>query len=413
MTQRSHHFSNKQARQIWLHLQGMSKSPCGKRKVSAFAARVEALGMVQLDSIGILSRAHHHILWSRQSAYREPDYNRLLSRDRAVFEQFSHDAAILPLSTYPYWQRQQQRRASKYRQGAWGRAMDDTNLHKTIVNLIETNGPCCSRDLSNLQTTPVDRSTNAWNRPAHKLVLDYLWLSGRLSVSHRKDFTKYYDLTERIIPEQYRNTCYSEQEQIDWLCRAALDRLGVANAGEIQRFWDACDLTEVQAWLQQAGSSVRSVTYDDHHGNAVKAYAPHWLVDTLVSGNKQSLEKHLPTPSSRLRIVNPFDPIVRDRDRLLRLFGFEYRIEIYTPSEQRKYGYYVYPMLEGSRFVGRIDVRADRHNDTLTTRAWWLEPGVMETPSRTDKILRELERLAKLAGVNHVGALPERAPLPG
>lgn len=395
--------SNKEARNLWLTLQGMSQNPCGKRHSAVFSNRVESLGMVQLDSIGILSRAHHHILWSRQSAYRPAAYNRMLKRDRTVFEHFSHDAVILPIEAYPYWRRQQQRRSAAYLRGTLGREMADKKTRQAIIGQITDQGPICSRDLSNTHNTQVDRSKHAWMRPAHKLALDYLWLSGTLSVSHRQNFTKYYDLTERVIPAELRRKRISEQSQIKWLCESALSRLGFASAIEIQRFWDACDLSEVQAWLNRPSMPLTRITYRDYQNNPVEAYAPEGVA---------SLVSSLAPASSRIRIVSPFDPIARDRERLKRLFGYDYRIEIYTPEAKRKYGYYVYPLLEADRYIGRMDVRANKDKDTLDIRAWWLEKGIKPTAARVEKIQRELGRLAKLAGVSAAGNLPRLSRLP-
>ena len=235
-------------------------------------------------------------------------------------------------------------------------------------------------------------------RPAHKLALDFLWLSGTLSVSHRVKFSKYYDLTERVIPAHYREQQYSDQEQINWLCESAMDRLGFASALEIQKFWEACDLSEVQAWIKSRAQSLVQVEIVGADGECTKAYAP-----AHIEAELNALEK----PSSRIRIVNPFDPVARDRDRLKRLFGFDYRIEIYTPASKRLYGYYVYPILEGDRFIGRIDVRADRKNDVLNTTAWWLERGIEVSAGRIERIERELLRLAKLANVRETAPLPK------
>ncbi|MFT4725562.1 MAG: hypothetical protein ACI9UN_000057 [Granulosicoccus sp.] len=389
--------TNKQMRHVWLNRQSLFSAPCAKKHSSDFANRVESLGMVQLDSIGVVSRAHHHILWSRQSAYRSSDYDKLLNHNRAVFEHFSHDAVILPMSTYPYWKRQHTRRAAQYKKAAWGKAMAGKYTQDHILNYIGEYGPVCSRDFTKHEVKRAKKSPHAWSRPAHKLVLDYLWLNGTLSVSHRNKFTKFYDLTERIIPEAYVNMEFSETKQINWLCETALNRLGVASALEIQRFWEACDLAEVQAWLLNPTIEIIPVEYRDANGNIVQAFAP---------ASIEEWSPHLGKPSNRLRIVNPFDPVVRDRARLSRLFDFDYRIEIYTPPAKRKFGYYVFPLLEGDRFIGRIDVRANRETDTLETRCWWLEAGVKPSTTRIEKLTIELKRLTKLAGVTQTGKLP-------
>ncbi len=389
--------TNRQARHIWLERQQLAAPPCGKRQISAFVDRIASLGMVQLDAIGILARAQHHILWSRQTAYRQRHYNQLLQDKRQVFEHFSHDAVILPMSTYPYWVRQHQRRTEHYGRTGWQQSKEERQLQQQLLHHIQEHGPACSRDLAFHQTGPVDKSVHAWMRPRQKQALDYLWLTGSLDVSHRQDFTKYYDLTERVIPAAYRQVQLDDRTQINWLCEQALMKLGFANATEIQRFWEVCSIQEVQAWLKQPSMPIMSVSYPDTEGRVHRAFALADCEDALHSSIR---------PTTRLRILNPFDPLLRDRRRLERLFGFQYRIEIYVPPAQRRYGYYVYPILEADRLTGRIDVRADRESDRLETRAWWLEPGFRETAARRMKIHAELTRLAALAGVSSAGELP-------
>ena len=117
-----------------------------------------------------------------------------------------------------------------------------------------------------------------------------------------------------------------------------------------------------------------------------------------------------PAPTSRLRILNPFDPAIRDRKRLQRLFGFEYTVEMFVPAAKRKWGYYVYPLLEGDRFVGRTDIKADRKTGQLCIKKLWAEPGIQWTPARQDKLAAELVRLARLAGVQEVKWLCQKQP---
>lgn len=390
--------SNQQARRLWLSLQGLLASPHGSSAPHSVLDTVNQLGMVQLDSISNVARAHHHILWSRHPAYREHDYNMLLGTQPSVFEHFSHDAAILPLALLPYWQRQQKRRSEIYKRGTLGKNLGNAAMQRQIMAQIEANGPMCSRDFAQHHTQRADKSVHAWMRPPHKLALDYLWLKGELGVSHRQGFIKYYELTSRLLPQNQSQKRYSSQQQIDHLCSSALHKLGFASAKDIQGFYDACDLAEVRTWLEKPSSKVSQIVIRAHDDKEHLLYAPPSLTDML---------KEIPEPASRLRIVNPFDPVVRNRDRLKMLFGMDYRIEIYTPAAKRKYGYYVYPVLEGDKMTARIDVKADRKSDTLDVRAWWLEPGIKHTESRSRRLHSELKRLASLAGVGNVSVIPK------
>lgn len=385
------------ARLLWLDLQDLLISPARKASGHNSIGTVHKLGMVQLDSINAVVRAHHHILWSRNSAYREPDYNQLLGTAPRVFEHFSHDAAILPLDIYPYWQRQRQRRAKGFNSGSWGKQLAGPRVQKQIVSLIEQTGPMCSRDFAHIHTQKADKSLHPWMRPPHKLALDYLWLKGILCVSHRQGFIKYYELAERVIPADLRKQKVSTNEQINFLCRSALERLGFASAADIQRFYGACELAEVKHWLKQQGNAIVDVFVEAHNGDKLQMFAMADVPDRLGK---------LTATAPRMRILSPFDPLVRDRVRLEKLFGMQYRIEIFTPAAKRKYGYYVYPILEANRMTGRIDVRADRKSGMLNVHAWWLEPGVRPSAARTQRLYSELKRLAKLAGLSEVSDIP-------
>jgi len=217
--------------------------------------------------------------------------------------------------------------------------------------------------------------------------------SSRPRIARISRFSKFYDLTERVIPEQYLDDERSDEEQVDWLCCKALDRLAFAVDGELQRFWEAADLKEVKHWSEKAAPGLVPVSVESASGDWLPMIAPADIEHRLAT---------LPTPTSRLRIINPFDPIVRDRNRLKRLFGFDYRIEIFVPAAKRRYGYYVLPLLEGDRFVGRIEVRAERKDGRLDVIDLWPEPGIRFSTARMEKLEAELARLARFVGVSDV-----------
>ncbi len=378
---------NATARRVWLSLQGMAAAPTGALTQAGLAQIIGRLGMVQLDPLRVVARAHDHILWSRNANYRPPMLERLLARDRLVFEHFTHDAVVLPIEIWPLWQRQRRRLSGKMERGSWGTPLPNARDRNAVLDRIAKEGPLCSRDFEGPARGEV------WRRSAHRVSLDYLWHSGALATHSRRNFTKMFDLTERVIPAQYcEGPSASDAEQVSWLCRDALERLGFGTEREIKAFYDAADLSEVKAELAAQGDSV-PVEIEGADGTWAQA---------LARPDIEAVIAQAAPPSPRLRIVNPFDPIIRDRARALRLFGFDYRIEIYTPAEKRRYGYYVYPMLEGDRFVGRIEVKADRGAGVLRAEKLWPEPGYRFGQGRMDRLEAELSRLAKLAGVDGV-----------
>ena len=376
---------NRQARWLWLNAQALSDTPTGPLNLPETIRR---LGFVQLDTIQNVTRAHHHILWSRNQNYREPMIDKLLGRDRAVFEHFTHDASLLPMEFYPMWQRQFRRLGEKVANYAAFRKAVRAIDGEQIKSRIAAEGPLSTHDFD----TRVEGKKQMWDRPPHKRVLDQLWYAGELATSHRENFAKYYDLAERVIPSRYRETFHDDAAQIEWLCRNAIDRLAFGTLGEIQRFWGAVDAKEVRSWAQGASDLV-PVKLQGHDGQWRDALALPDIEERLTA---------LAAPTARLRIINPFDPVVRDRNRLLTLFGFFYRNEMFVPAAQRQWGYYVYPILERDRFVGRIEIKGDRSVGWLRVTQFWSEPEVRWTAARQGKLAAELARLARLIGVGEV-----------
>jgi uncharacterized protein len=375
--------ANRDARRLWLDAQALWGPPTGPLDVPG---TVRKLGFVQLDTIRYVARAHHHILWSRNRRYREPMLDRL-RRKRLVFEHFTHDASVLPIETYPFWRRRFRQMEEKVRGWEWHRGMHDEAGRAAILERIRAEGPLSTRDFD----AEASRPREMWRRPPHKLTLDYLWYAGVLATSHRVNFTKFYDLAERVIPECVSLEERSEAEQVEWLCRAAIVRLVFASEGEIQRFWAAASAAEVRQWA--AGAGLMPVEVEGADGRWTPALATPDIETRLAE---------VKVGHSGMRLLNPFDPVVRDRGRLARLFGFDYRIEIFVPAAKRRWGYYVFPLLERDRFVGRIDVKAERAAGRLIVAKLWPEPGVRWTSTRQTKLEAELQRLARFVGVADV-----------
>ncbi|MEP0519366.1 MAG: crosslink repair DNA glycosylase YcaQ family protein [Hyphomicrobiales bacterium] len=385
---------NRDARWLWLSQQGLANPPTGKLDVMSI---IRQLGFVQLDTIRIVSRAHHHILWSRNQHYREPMLNKLLAKDRQLFEHFTHDASVLPMEFYPMWKRQFRRMKERIDKANWYKSMPNEVGREAIKQRILDEGPLSTHAFD----TKVEGSKEMWKRPPHKLGLDYMWNCGELTTSHRENFKKFYDLSERIVPADLHSKDHPDEEQIDWLCTEALTRLGFGTSGEIQRFWDAMNAKETKAWLEGAQDKVVPVELEGADGSWSQAFAPLDIEQRVAN---------LSAPTSRLRIVNPFDPIIRDRARLKRLFGFDYRIEIFVPANKRIWGYYVFPLLEGDRLVGRIEAKADRQKGVLNVLNLWTEPKVKWTDARAKKLLAELDRFARFVQLDQVRWHCDRAP---
>ena len=392
--------SNAQARQIFMHRHLLS----GVEKDAAIEEIITALGFVQLDSIATVERAHHMILHARMPHYRPAMLDMALGRDRSIFEHWTHDASVIPTEFYPYWHmrfdRDKERLAAQWkrwqRHGVSERA-DDVLAH------IRANGPCCSADFS---ADRPKKSTGWWDWHPSKTALEFLWRTGELAVTHRAGFQKHYDLAENVIPQSARNDRPGDTTTIEWCCDAALARLGFATANEIAAFWATVTLPEAKLWCASELAAGRIIEADimGADGRTKRVYARPELTDRLAD---------LPNPSGAIRVLSPFDPALRDRKRALFLFGFDYKIEVFTPEAQRKYGYYVFPLLEGSQIIGRIDMKAHRADETLRVAAFWPERGVSFGKGRFARLEAALARTARFAGCSRVDYAPgwERSSL--
>ncbi|MEO1314786.1 MAG: crosslink repair DNA glycosylase YcaQ family protein, partial [Pseudomonadota bacterium] len=371
---------NQTARAIFLSRHGLGEAPSGPGKGADLQGVVDDLGFVQLDSINTVVRAHHMILHARRPAYRPRNLHRLHDHDRGVFEHWTHDASMISMQHFPHWKlrfrRTELRLAEQWRK--WRRQGFEQKFDD-IIRRISDHGPCCSADVGQGEA----RSSGGWwDWHPSKTALEYLWRTGTLSVTRRDAFRKVYDLTENVIPAGVLTQTPSEAETIDWACRSAMDRLGFATSGELAAFWDLITPAEAKAWCQTAlaRGEVLEANIAQHDGSPRKSFL--WPA---------TLEEDPARAPARLRILSPFDPALRDRKRAERLFDFFYRIEIFVPEAKRRYGYYVFPILEGDRLVGRIDMKAERDRDRLHVKALWPERRVRFGVGRMAKLETALE----------------------
>lgn len=378
---------NPAARAVFLDRHALGEAPTGPATGAALAALIDRIGFVQVDSINTVERAHQMILWSRRQTYRPPALKRLLERDRVLWEHWTHDASILPVSVFGHWRHRfaADRDRLLARWSGWQR----DGFHEkfdTVLARIADHGPVTSAEVGEGEA----RGTGGWwDWHPSKAALEYLWRVGDLAVTRRDGFRKVYDLAERVIPAPARAAAPSAAETLHWACASALDRLGFATPGELAAYWALIGPDAARDWAH--GALAR--------GEVIEAEAEGWSgARRKVLVRPDTLCAPVPPAAPRLRILSPFDPALRDRKRAEYLFGFLYRIEVFVPEPQRKFGYYVFPVLEGDRIIGRLDAKAHRDASVLRLRAFWPEPGVRMGKARLARLQAELQRLARFAG---------------
>jgi hypothetical protein len=384
------------ARLLLMGAQGLLADPARRATPSTLRKLVEQMGFVQLDSINVVERAQHLTLASRLDAYRPEDLSGLLENERSLFEHWTHDASAIPTKWFAQWKPRFVRERERILRKPWWRERMGDDPDKVINQVrerIAREGALRSLDFEHRQP---GAPSAWWGWKPQKAALEYLWSTGELMVARREKFQKVYDLTERVLPECSRAAQPTGREHIEWACHTALERLVVATAKEIAEFWHAVGVAQAKAWCEEVARAGKIVPVLVESSDGAKARSGYALYDWERRLNS------LPAPPARTRLLSPFDPVLRDRARARRLFNFDYRFEAFVPGTKRQYGYYVLPILEGDRLVGRLDPKFNRSDSQLNIRRIYWEPGIRVTSSRRRNLKEAAGNLARLIGAREI-----------
>jgi uncharacterized protein YcaQ len=364
-----------EARRLALAAQGFGR---GTRDGSGrLTAVIDRLGLLQIDSVNVLERAHYLPLFSRIGPYDRAALDRLSHyAPRRLFEYWGHEASLIPVATQPLLRWRMERASHE----AWGGmrriSHERPELLERIVEEIRERGPIPASAV----TDHVESGGKGWWEWSDvKRAFEFLFWSGRITSARRIGFQRQYDLPERVLPKRVLDAPTPPVEEAQrGLVRIAARALGVATETDLRHYFrlDAKDARARVAELVEAGE-LEPVTVE---GWGRPAY--------LHRGAR------IPRAMDARALLCPFDPLIwAPRERVERIFGFDYRIEIYTPAPKRVYGYYVLPFLLGDRLVARVDLKSDRQAGVLRNFATHLEP---DAPAETTAALDE--ELALMAG---------------
>ncbi|TET23545.1 MAG: winged helix-turn-helix domain-containing protein [Candidatus Stahlbacteria bacterium] len=385
------------ARRLPLHsqlLDGRTKLPKGKEGI---AQAIEKLGYVQIDTIAVINRAHHHTLWTRRPDYSPAMLDELQAKDRRVFEYWGHAASYLPMKDYRYYIPRM--RAFPWGDG-WIKRMYERHkdVMKDVLERITKEGPLGSADFK----APDGKKRGAWWdwKPA-KTALEMLFWKGDLMVTERRNFQRIYDLTERVLPGGVDTTVPDPAEVARFRVKRALCAHGIATQREILDHLHISSKEKVPDALDEMVDSGEVIPMKIKGFEGINYYV---LSDVLRNASR--LRKRNP----RLHLLSPFDNLIIHRPRTERLFGFSYSLECYTPPAKRKFGYFCLPILWGEQFVGRLDPKADRKQKTLVVRNLVFEGGF----KHYEGILPALaEKLKALASFNRCEKVLIEQTMPG
>ena len=327
---------------------------------------VEDVGGVQLDSINVLDRAHYLTLWSRFGSYDRARLDRLAYRRRLLFEYWAHAACLVPASALPWWRRAMLDYRTRHT-GWSGWLRRNGRVVEAAQAAIRANGPMANADFE--ARRPPGGRGGWWDWKPVQHALHYLWMTGALAVHSRRHFQKRFDLFERALPAAAAVEAVTAEEFRRWHLERSLHAMGAATDADLARY-----LTFPRFPVGARRKVLRAM----HERGAVVE-----LEVEGVHGRWWALARDLPALAQAGRrrrlsrgttVLSPFDSLLWHRDRVARLFGFDYRIEVYTPASRRVHGYYTLPILHDGHLVGRVDAKAHRPERVLEVRHVAFEP---------------------------------------
>ncbi|MFT4258844.1 winged helix-turn-helix domain-containing protein [Microbacterium sp.] len=377
-----------QARRIALAAQGFTRSRPASVSARSLHGAMQRLGVLQIDSVNVFARSHYMPMFSRLGSYEPALLDRVFfSRRSRYVEYLAHEATFMPVDDWPLWRFRRDHFARKLAApDSWATA--NRRTLDWVRDELRSRGPVRPADIR--ADAPRERGT-WWDWDDTKIALEQLWRTGEVAVAGRKGFERTYALAEQVVPADVLAQEVPIKTAMRELVRRAARSSGVATAADLADYYrirDRAAVTQAIAELTDAGELVPvQVQGWQRQGRPLAAW--------------RHVEAALPRRVDAAALLTPFDPVVWFRDRALRAFELDYRIEIYVPAHKRRYGYYCLPVLVGDRIVARVDLKAERATSTLQVQSAWWEPQARPSDD-AERIAAELALAASWQGLEHV-----------
>ncbi len=331
--------NKQQARQIRLQAQGLLGKPSFGKKKKGLLSCIEQIGYLQIDTISVVERAHHHTAWVRLPDYQAKDLDHLQLQDRSIFEYWSHAAAYLPMRDY---------RFSLFRKEQWQKGTlkwqaRDPKVRQFVLDRITAEGPLRSKDFQNKGK----KVGTWWDWKPSKIALEQLFHEGHLMISHRVGFQKVFDLPSRVLPPHVDQNPPSELEYIDYLIHYTIQALGLASVDEIGHLRKGMK-SKIKERLRLLVEEKKLISL------RLKSDT------TIYFSFAQTLNNFKLSSSKKVHFLCPFDNAIIHRKSVQQFFDYTYKLECYVPEPKRVFGYYTMPILWGDQIAGQIFAKADR-----------------------------------------------------
>lgn len=366
---------------LTLESQGLTKSyPFGNGKDAVLKA-LEHLGYLQIDSLSIVERAHHHTLWTRIPDYKTEYLNELVE-ERKIFEYWFHAASYLPMKDFRFALPQM----IEVKQSETHYYNADPKVMKYVVDTIRAEGPKKARDFEN----ETKKAGSWWSWKPTKIALERLFLQGDLMISSRNGMQKTYDLSENVLPKSINTRLPTDLEFAEYLVKTYLQAYGFTTLKQITHLKTG----------ELIRKNVDKVLKSMLHEGTIQQLNIENMPSVFV--NKDILEKSINHTTSNVQILSPFDNSIIHRDRLKQFFDFDYKMECYTPKEKRQFGYFCLPILFGSTFIGRVDCKTHRKEKVFELIHLHIENSTIDIELWREPFIESVKSFAVFNGCQNI-----------
>jgi uncharacterized protein YcaQ len=366
---------------LTLESQGLTKSyPFGKGKDAVLKA-LEHLGYLQIDSLSIIERAHHHTLWTRIPDYKTEYLNELVE-ERKIFEYWFHAASYLPMKDFRFALPQM----IEVKQSETHYYNADPKVMKYVVDTIRAEGPKKARDFEN----ETKKAGSWWSWKPTKIALERLFLQGDLMISSRNGMQKTYDLSENVLPKSINTSLPTDLEFAEYLVKTYLQAYGFTTLKQITHLKTG----------ELIRKNVDKVLKSMLHEGTIQQLNIENMPSVFV--NKDILEKSINHTTSNIQILSPFDNSIIHRDRLKQFFNFDYKMECYTPKEKRQFGYFCLPILFGNTFIGRVDCKTHRKEKVFELIHLHIENSTIDIELWREPFIESVKSFAVFNGCQNI-----------
>lgn len=351
---------------------------------------LKSIGLLQIDSVNVLARAHLLPVFSRLGPYPYSLFEGAAwprrSADRLLVEAWAHVASLVPVDTQPLLRWHQANWAAQPSPRIDAIQREHPGFLDAVLGVLDERGPSSAGDIEKVLEAPGRGTSGWWEWSTTKVACEYLFMIGAIGVARRRGFERCYDRTERVLPPAVHAAPTPPIDE----AKRALTALAVRSHG-------IGTVADIADYYRLSVASTRTALQElTESGEVLSVRVRGWKDQAYLHRDAR-----IPRKVSGAALLCPFDPLIWERARTERLFGFHYRIEIYTPEPRRRFGYYVFPLLIGEQLVGRFDLKADRATSRLLVQASWVEEGA-DPVDTADAAAVELVRMAQWLGLDDI-----------